>query len=86
MNFLTIELGNLLDFTLLAELYWQSFILSIVYQKIFDWHIDKVTLASQFVKVKEISELPITIKPFNQKNMEKFFLDLTKSLESEIFK
>lgn len=52
----------------------------------FDWHIDKVTLASQFVKVKEISDLPTMLKPFNQKDMEKFFLDLAKSLESKIFK
>jgi len=52
----------------------------------FDWHIDKVTLASQFAKVKEMSEFPTMLKPFNQKDMEKFFLDLAKSLESEIFK
>jgi len=52
----------------------------------FDWHIDKVTLASQFVKVKEIRDLPTMLVPFNQKNMEKFFLELVKSLESGIFK
>ena len=52
----------------------------------FDWHIDKITLASQFVKVKEISDLPTLLKPFNQKAMEKFFLELVTSLESGIFK
>lgn len=52
----------------------------------FDWHIDKVTLASQFVKVKEINDLPTMLVPFNQKDMEKFFLELAKSLESGIFK
>ncbi len=52
----------------------------------FDWHIDKVTLASQFVKVKEISDLPTMLVPFNQKDMERFFLELAKSLESGIFK
>ncbi len=52
----------------------------------FDWHIDKVTLASQFIKVKEISDLPTMLVPFNQKDMEKFFLELAKSLESGIFK
>lgn len=52
----------------------------------FDWHIDKVTLASQFVKVEEISDLPTMLVPFNRKDMEKFFLDLAKSLEDGIFK
>lgn len=52
----------------------------------FDWHIDKVTLASQFVKVKEISDLPTILVPFDQKKMEKFFLSLAKSLEDDIFK
>ncbi len=52
----------------------------------FDWHIDKVTLASQFVKVKELSDFPTMLVPFNQKDMEKFFLNLAKSLESGIFK
>ena len=52
----------------------------------FDWHIDKVTLASQFVKVKEIMDLPTMLVPFNQKDMKKFFLDLAKSLEGGIFK
>lgn len=54
----------------------------------FDWHIDRVTLASQFVKVKEIKnqDLPKMLVPFNKEDMEKFFLNLAKSLEGEIFK
>ncbi|MBI2040152.1 nucleotidyl transferase AbiEii/AbiGii toxin family protein [Candidatus Microgenomates bacterium] len=52
----------------------------------FDWHIDKVTLASQFMKVKEIKDLPKMLLPFNQKDMEKFYLKLAKSLEEEILK
>lgn len=52
----------------------------------FDWHIDKVTLASQFIKVKEISDMPTMLVSFNKKDMEKFFLKLAKSLESDIFK
>ena len=52
----------------------------------FDWHIDKITLASQFVKVKELSDFPTMLVPFDQKDMEKFFLNLAKSLESGIFK
>lgn len=52
----------------------------------FDWHIDRVTLASQFVKAKEISDLPIMLVPFDRNKMEEFFLSLAKSLEGEIFK
>lgn len=52
----------------------------------FDWHIDKITLGSQFIKVKEITDLPTMLVPFDKKDMEKFFLDLAKSLESGIFK
>lgn len=52
----------------------------------FDWHIDKVTLASQFVKVKEISDIPTILVPFDRKDMENFFLKLAKSLETDIFK
>ena len=52
----------------------------------FDWHIDKVTLASQLIKVKEISDMPTILVPFDRKDMEKFFLKLAKSLETDIFK
>jgi|SRR3989344_2268826 len=52
----------------------------------FDWYIDKITLASQFVKVKSLSGFPTMLVEFNKKDMEKFYLKLAKSLESEIFK
>ncbi len=52
----------------------------------FDWHIDRVTLASQFIKVTDIDESSMMIIPFNKKDMDKFFLSLAKSLEGEIFK
>lgn len=54
----------------------------------FDWHIDKVTLGSQFVKVKEIKDqdIPIMLVPFDKNDMEDFFLKLAKSLGNEIFK
>lgn len=51
----------------------------------FDWHIDPVTLSAQFIRVKEITDLPKMLVPFNQKDMEKFFLGLAKSLKSQIF-
>lgn len=54
----------------------------------FDWHIDKVTLASQFIKVKDIkeAELPQMLVPFKKQDMEEFFLKLAKEMEKEIFK
>lgn len=52
----------------------------------FDWHIDKVTLGSQFMKVKEIKDIPTMLVPFKRQDMENFFIKLAKSLEPEIFK
>ena len=52
----------------------------------FDWNVDRVTLASQFARVNEITELPTMLVEFDQKDMEKFYLGLIKSLEGEIFK
>ena len=53
----------------------------------FDWDIDRTTLASQFIKVRDIKreELPRMLVPFDKKKMEDFFLKLAKSLEKEIF-
>ena len=52
----------------------------------FDWHIDRVTLASQFIKVTDFDESSLMIIPFDKKDMDNFFLSMAKSLESEIFK
>lgn len=53
----------------------------------FDWHIDKINLASQFIRVKDSEEEPSKmLVPFKRKEMEEFFLKLAKSLEKEIFK
>lgn len=51
----------------------------------FDWHIDRITLASQFIKAKDMDEGSLMIVPFNKKDMDKFFLKLAKSLEKDIF-
>ena len=53
----------------------------------FDWHIDPVTLGSQFLRVKSFnqSDFPKMLIPFNKKDMEVFFLKLAKSLEGDIF-
>ena len=52
----------------------------------FDWHIDPVTLASQFARVKELKDFPKMLIPFDPKDMESFFLKLAKDLDKEIFK
>ena len=54
----------------------------------FDWDIDRMNLANQFIRVKELEfkDLPKMLKPLDFKKMEEFFLKLAKSLEKEIFK
>lgn len=53
----------------------------------FDWDIDRMTLGSQFERLKELpEETPKMLVPFNRKDMENFFLNLAKSLKKEIFK
>ena len=51
----------------------------------FDWHIDKVTLASQFLRTKDFDESSMLLVPFDKKKMDDFFLDLVKSLGNDIF-
>lgn len=54
----------------------------------FDWNIDKLTLASQLLRVKEINSLetPRLLLPFNKKQMDDFFIKEAKKLRSSIFK
>jgi len=51
----------------------------------FDWDIDPINLGSQFMRVKDMSDLPHILKPFNKKEMEVFFFNLAKGLEGEVF-
>jgi len=51
----------------------------------FDWHIDKVTLASQFLRVKDVDESSLVVVPFDNEDMENFFLSQAKLLEGDIF-
>lgn len=51
----------------------------------FDWHIDRITLSSQFLRVKEFADYPKILVPFNRKKMEDFFIKLAKDLEKDIF-
>lgn len=54
----------------------------------FDWHIDRINLISQMLKVKDlpVKDFPKMLVPFNEKEMEGFFVKLAKSLEKDIFK
>ena len=52
----------------------------------FDWNIDKITLASQFVKVTDVDESSLVVIPFDKKIMEEFFLNQAKLLERDIFR
>ncbi len=52
----------------------------------FDWDIDKMNLANQFIRVKDIKreDYPSVLVPFDISDMETFFLDLAKGLKNEI--
>lgn len=54
----------------------------------FDWHIDPVKLANQFIKVKSLLKIdfPKMLVSFDRKKMEKFFLNEAKKLKKEILK
>ena len=54
----------------------------------FDFVVDRKELAKNFLKVLDLdqADFPRMLVPFERKDMEEFFLGLTKNLEGEIFK
>ncbi len=54
----------------------------------FDWDIDKMNLANQFIRIKDIKkeDYPRVLIPFNSDKMESFFLALAKDLKKGILK
>lgn len=54
----------------------------------FDWHVDPIKLADQFIKLKRLLkvDLPKMLVPFDRKKMEEFFLAEAKKLKKEILK
>ena len=52
----------------------------------FDWDIDRITLASQFIKAGDFDESSLMIVSFDKKEMDAYFLSLAKSLKKDIFK
>jgi hypothetical protein len=51
----------------------------------FSMTVDPFFVTSQFLRVKDITDLPTMLIPFDKKEMEDFYLKLAKSLEGEIF-
>jgi len=53
----------------------------------FDWDIDRLTLVSQLLRVKEIKvlETPKLLAPFNKKQMDDFFVNEADKLHKGIF-
>lgn len=53
----------------------------------FDWDIDKMNLANQFIRVKDIKkeDYPKVIVPFDLNDMESFFLNLADDLGKDVF-
>lgn len=52
----------------------------------FDWDINPIQLGENLAKVVTVQDLPRMLIPFDSKSMEDFFLQLSKSLEKDIFK
>lgn len=54
----------------------------------FDWDIDKTTLASQLLRVKDIKveDYPEVLIDFDIKKMEDFFVELSENLQKDILK
>ena len=50
----------------------------------FDWHIEPVQLASQFIKSAEAKDYPRMIKKINNKTWQEFFLSQAKRMKGDI--
>lgn len=72
-------------FILKKEKYGLDWLIKLAKAK-FNWNIDPVQLGINFAKVIEFKDYPKMFVPFEPQEMEKFFLDLAKSLEKDIFK
>jgi len=50
----------------------------------FDWDIDSMTLISQFLRVKEFTDYPKMLVPFDRQEMEKFYTKLVNDLKNRV--
>ena len=53
--------------------------------KRYEFSMGEISMASHFLRVKDLTDFPTMLVPFDKKGMEKFFLALAKSLEDKIF-
>ncbi|MBI3459171.1 nucleotidyl transferase AbiEii/AbiGii toxin family protein [Candidatus Azambacteria bacterium] len=51
----------------------------------FDWHIDFIQLATQFIKAKDVLDLPKMIKEIEPREWQIFFVKEAEKLKNEIF-
>jgi len=52
----------------------------------FDWHVDPLTLGSQFLQCTEVADYPHMIIPIKDQDWQSFFIDESKKLEGNILK
>lgn len=52
----------------------------------FDWQIDPIQLGTQFLKAKDIKDLPRMLIRINHQDWREFFVNRAKSLSKDIFK
>lgn len=52
----------------------------------YEMNFEEISLISRFPAVKDVSDYPKMLVPFDKKKMEEFYISLVKSLEKEIFK
>jgi len=51
----------------------------------YEFNMGEISMASHFLRVKDLTDFPTMLVQFDKKKMEKFFLRLAKSLEDKIF-
>ena len=52
----------------------------------FDWHIDALQLAGQFLQAKEVKDYPMMIEKIKSEVWQKFFENEAKNLKEDIIK
>ncbi len=55
-------------------------------QEKYEIDFDEISLLSRLPIVKDLSDFPTMLVPFDKKEMEKFYLNLTKKMENKLFK
>ena len=72
-------------YIIIRETNWKIYRLFSAADKKFEITTDNLQIAKHFLKATELNNIPKMLVPFSPKAMEKFYLDLAKSLKKEIF-